>query len=70
MCAAAIRWAGFKEVIYGSSIRTIAESKCSLLGKLGKADQETAATKSTFHRRWCGRNHILWATPLLSWAMS
>lgn len=26
MCASAIRWAGFKEVIYGSSIRTIAES--------------------------------------------
>ncbi|ODN95891.1 hypothetical protein L198_04510 [Cryptococcus wingfieldii CBS 7118] len=25
MCASAIRWAGFKEVIYGSSIRTIAE---------------------------------------------
>jgi len=30
MCASAIRWAGFKEVIYGSSIKTIAESKCSL----------------------------------------
>lgn len=27
MCASAIRWAGFKEVVYGSSIRTIAESK-------------------------------------------
>lgn len=27
MCASAIRWAGFKEVIYGSSIRTIAESE-------------------------------------------
>jgi tRNA(Arg) A34 adenosine deaminase TadA len=27
MCASAIRWAGFKEVIYGSSIRTIAESR-------------------------------------------
>jgi len=27
MCASAIRWAGFKEVIYGSSIKTIAESK-------------------------------------------
>ncbi|ORY20997.1 putative cytosine deaminase [Naematelia encephala] len=26
MCASAIRWAGFKEVIYGSSIRTIAEN--------------------------------------------
>lgn len=26
MCASAIRWAGFREVIYGSSIRTIAES--------------------------------------------
>ncbi|WVQ72908.1 hypothetical protein IAR50_002470 [Cryptococcus sp. DSM 104548] len=25
MCASAIRWAGFKEVIYGSSIQTIAE---------------------------------------------
>ncbi|OWT39653.1 hypothetical protein J008_02519 [Cryptococcus neoformans] len=25
MCASAIRWAGFKEVIYGTSIRTIAE---------------------------------------------
>ena len=29
MCASAIRWAGFKEVIYGSSIRTIAESESS-----------------------------------------
>lgn len=27
MCASAIRWAGFREVIYGSSIRTIAESE-------------------------------------------
>lgn len=27
MCASAIRWAGFKEVIYGTSIRTIAESE-------------------------------------------
>jgi tRNA(Arg) A34 adenosine deaminase TadA len=27
MCASAIRWAGFKEVIYGSSIKTIAKSK-------------------------------------------
>jgi tRNA(Arg) A34 adenosine deaminase TadA len=27
MCASAIRWAGFKEVIYGSSIKTIAESE-------------------------------------------
>ncbi|KIY30990.1 hypothetical protein I305_06606 [Cryptococcus gattii E566] len=26
MCASAIRWAGFKEVIYGTSIRTIAEN--------------------------------------------
>ncbi|KIR25893.1 hypothetical protein I309_05217 [Cryptococcus deuterogattii LA55] len=26
MCASAIRWAGFKEVIYGTSIRTIAET--------------------------------------------
>lgn len=27
MCLSAIRWAGFKEVIYGTSVRTIAESK-------------------------------------------
>ena len=27
MCASAIRWAGFKEVIYGSGIKTIAESE-------------------------------------------
>jgi tRNA(Arg) A34 adenosine deaminase TadA len=30
MCASAIRWAGFKEVIYGSGIRTIAESESHL----------------------------------------
>jgi hypothetical protein len=34
MCASAIRWAGFKEVIYGSSIRTIAESECGVLSRL------------------------------------
>jgi tRNA(Arg) A34 adenosine deaminase TadA len=33
MCASAIRWAGFKEVIYGSSIRTIAERKHVSLGR-------------------------------------
>lgn len=27
MCLSAIRWAGFKEVIYGTSVRTISESK-------------------------------------------
>lgn len=27
MCLSAIRWSGFKEVIYGTSVRTIAESK-------------------------------------------
>lgn len=26
MCASAIRWAGFKEVIYGTSISTIAKN--------------------------------------------
>lgn len=30
MCASAIRWAGFKEVIYGTSIRTIAERELAL----------------------------------------
>jgi tRNA(Arg) A34 adenosine deaminase TadA len=30
MCASAIRWAGFKEVIYGSSIKTIAKRESSL----------------------------------------
>lgn len=30
MCASAIRWAGFKEVIYGSSIKTIAESESEI----------------------------------------
>jgi len=42
MCASAIRWAGFKEVIYGSSIRTIAESKLDL----------TWLRKNRLHRRW------------------
>jgi tRNA(Arg) A34 adenosine deaminase TadA len=28
MCASAIRWAGFKEVVYGSSIQTVAKSEC------------------------------------------
>ena len=31
MCASAIRWAGFKEVIYGSSISTIAQSRFHIL---------------------------------------
>lgn len=35
MCASAIRWAGFKEVIYGSSIRTIAESESIRISKIG-----------------------------------
>jgi tRNA(Arg) A34 adenosine deaminase TadA len=35
MCLSAIRWAGFKEVIYGTSVRTIAESKLIKQSKEG-----------------------------------
>lgn len=36
MCLSAIRWAGFKEVIYGTSVRTIAESEFGAWCDLGR----------------------------------
>jgi tRNA(Arg) A34 adenosine deaminase TadA len=49
MCASAIRWAGFKEVIYGSSIRTIAESRCLIfVGISTRLTVQMAETKFTF----------------------
>jgi tRNA(Arg) A34 adenosine deaminase TadA len=50
MCASAIRWAGFKEVIYGSSIRTIAESTPVQTWPYWKAlTSQMVEIRSTFH---------------------
>jgi len=61
MCASAIRWAGFKEVIYGSSIRTIAQRGFkTLLWRVPIADVQTGETRYTSRPAWCGRRAILW----------
>lgn len=48
MCASAIRWAGFKEVIYGSSIRTIAESESLARQPCLTLTAQTGETRYTF----------------------
>lgn len=67
MCLSAIRWAGFKEVIYGTSVRTIAESKLTspaedrdsidLLVDVSSSDflPQMVVIRSIFLPIWCSK---------------
>lgn len=66
MCMSAIRWAGFKEVVYGTSIETIAKGESPPAFRRQRAmlihTTQGGATRSTYPRATSWPSRIRWAT--------